>query len=479
MIKTDNMIKKFMRDGVKTQLLPITEVNIAHLGYMINTPHGPATINHVIKKEGLSGLTVTLAQDIHIECATHHQFIQNGQTVLANSLHIGDLIDTINGPTPILDIQHNDITTFYDISIDAPHIYYDSRGIAHHNTITTATLAHVTEPYGRSIVVVPSTSLILQTEEDFITVGLDVGVYFGNRKDLHKKHTICTWQSLNVLHKKSIEDENAVITLKEFLRGVSTVIVDECHTVRADILRSLLTHNISNASIRWGLTGTIPKEAYEYESLFASVGPLIGGIAAHELQTQGYLSTCNVNVIQTIEFREFISFTQEIQYLSSNTQRMHHLAHLIDTISHTGNTLVLVNRINAGTLLKAEILKISGIDVPFIHGSVQVNARKEEYDDAKITNNKIILATYGVAALGINIPRLFNLVLVDPGKGFIRVIQSIGRGLRRAEDKNHVEIYDITSTLKYSKRHLTIRKRFYKDAHYPFNIKKLDWTTTT
>jgi superfamily II DNA or RNA helicase len=281
------------------------------------------------------------------------------------------------------------------------------------------------------------------------------------------------------LHKKSIEDENAVITLKEFLRGVSTVIVDECHTVRADILRSLLTHNISNASIRWGLTGTIPKEAYEYESLFASVGPLIGGIAAHELQTQGYLSTCNVNVIQTIEFREFISFAQEIQYLSSNTQRMHHLAHLIDTISHTGNTLVLVNRINAGTLLKAEILKISGIDVPFIHGSVQVNARKEEYDDAKITNNKIILATYGVAALGINIPRLFNLVLVDPGKGFIRVIQSIGRGLRRAEDKNHVEIYDITSTLKYSKRHLTIRKRFYKDAHYPFNIKKLDWTTTT
>jgi superfamily II DNA or RNA helicase len=89
--------------------------------------------------------------------------------------------------------------------------------------------------------------------------------------------------------------------------------------------------------------------------------------------------------------------------------------------------------------------------------------------------NKVIVATYGVAAVGINIPRIFNLVLFEPGKSFVRVIQSIGRGIRKAEDKDHVEIYDVTSNCKFAKRHLTQRKAFYKEANYPFSIEKIDW----
>jgi len=88
---------------------------------------------------------------------------------------------------------------------------------------------------------------------------------------------------------------------------------------------------------------------------------------------------------------------------------------------------------------------------------------------------KVIIATYGVAAVGINIPRIFNLVLLEPGKSFVRVIQSIGRGIRKAPDKDHVQIWDITSTCKFAKRHLTKRKAFYKEAAYPFTIQKLDW----
>jgi len=79
-----------------------------------------------------------------------------------------------------------------------------------------------------------------------------------------------------------------------------------------------------------------------------------------------------------------------------------------------------------------------------------------------------------VAAVGINIPRIFNLVLLEPGKSFVRVIQSIGRGIRKAEDKDHVEIWDITSACKYSKRHLIERKKFYKEAKYPFAITKVN-----
>jgi superfamily II DNA or RNA helicase len=91
--------------------------------------------------------------------------------------------------------------------------------------------------------------------------------------------------------------------------------------------------------------------------------------------------------------------------------------------------------------------------------------------------DKIIVATYGVAAVGINIPRIFNLVLLEPGKSFVRVIQSIGRGIRRAQDKDFVQIWDITSTCKFAKRHLTKRKAYYKDARYPFTHKKHEWMT--
>ena len=93
-------------------------------------------------------------------------------------------------------------------------------------TITTATLSHICEPYGRTMVIVPNKSLVVQTEEDYRNLGLDVGVYFGDRKELNKTHTICTWQSLNVLDKNSYDSE--ALTLAEFTEGISAVIVDEC-----------------------------------------------------------------------------------------------------------------------------------------------------------------------------------------------------------------------------------------------------------
>jgi superfamily II DNA or RNA helicase len=143
---------------------------------------------------------------------------------------------------------------------------------------------------------------------------------------------------------------------------------------------------------------------------------------------------------------------------------------LIKGIANSGNTLVLVNRIDTGNLLTEQIE-----DSVFISGEVKTKDRKEEYDEIAIADNKIIVATYGVAAVGINIPRIFNLVLLEPGKSFVRVIQSIGRGIRKAEDKDFVQIWDITSTCKYAKKHLTERKKFYKEAKYPFTIDKVDW----
>jgi superfamily II DNA or RNA helicase len=337
-------------------------------------------------------------------------------------------------------------------------------------TITTATLSQLCEQYGRTITIVPNKSLVEQTEEDFISVGLDVGVYYGDRKDLNKTHTICTWQSLNILEKKSKNHEHDILTLAEFLDGVRTVIVDEVHMAKAEVLKNLLTKNLSNACIRWGLTGTVPKEAFESESIFASIGPVVGGIKAHELQEKGVLSNCHVNVVQMIDLPEFRDYQSELKYLVTNDERMAYISNLIKQISNSGNTLVLVNRIDSGKFLINELP-----DAVFVSGEVKTKDRKDEYDEIKTSTNKIIVATYGVAAVGINIPRIFNLVLLEPGKSFVRVIQSIGRGIRRAEDKDFVQIWDVTSTCKFAKRHLTARKKFYKEAKYPFTLDKVDW----
>ena len=337
-------------------------------------------------------------------------------------------------------------------------------------TIITATLSHLCEKIGRTLVIVPNKSLVTQTEEDYINVGLDVGVYFGDRKELGKPHTICTWQSLNILDKKT-KDGEAVLTLAEFLDGVQTIIIDEVHQAKADVLKKLLTQNLRNAPIRWGLTGTIPKEQFEFQSILASIGPVINQISAKELQDKGVLSKCHVNVVQLLDTTVYNSYQEELKYLVTNKDRVKYLAKMCNNIKDSGNTLILVDRISAGEQLQEAIP-----DSVFIKGDVKLKDRKEQYDEIKEATNKVLIATYGVASVGINIPRIFNLVLIEPGKSFVRVIQSIGRGIRKAEDKDFVQIWDLTSSCKYAKRHLTARKKFYKEAEYPFTLEKVDWS---
>ena len=336
-------------------------------------------------------------------------------------------------------------------------------------TITTATLSHISEPYGRSLIIVPNKSLVTQTEEDYINCGLDVGVYFGDRKQLGKTHTICTWQSLNILDKKH-KDGSAVLSLAEFLDGVSTIIVDEVHQAKAEVLKNLLTRNLKNAPIRWGLTGTVPKEKFEFESIHASLGPVIGNITAKELQDKGVLSQCHVNICQLIDTVAHRDYQSELKYLVTDDARLDYIGTLLNKVKQTGNTLILVDRISAGEKLQ-ELIPGS----VFVKGDVKLKDRKEAYDEINEGTNHVVIATYGVASVGINIPRIFNLVLIEPGKSFVRVIQSIGRGVRKAKDKDFVQIWDLTSTCKFAKRHLTQRKKFYKEAEYPFTIEKIDW----
>jgi superfamily II DNA or RNA helicase len=334
-------------------------------------------------------------------------------------------------------------------------------------TIMTAALSQTCEQYGRTLIIVPNKDLVTQTEADYRNMGLDVGVYFGDKKEFGKTHTICTWQSLNNILKK---EKETGLTIAEFIENVVAVIVDEVHMAKADVLKSLLTEYMGHIPIRWGLTGTVPKEQFEFISLKVAIGDVISRLSASELQDKGVLAQCHVNIVQTEEHSEFTDYQKELKYLTTNKDRLDYIASLASEIIKSGNTLILVDRIEAGEGLAERIP-----NSVFVNGDMKSKNRKEHYDEVADTMDKTIIATYGVAAVGINIPRIFNLVLIEPGKSFVRVIQSIGRGIRKAQDKDHVQIWDITGNCKFAKRHLNKRKTFYKEANYPFTIEKVNY----
>jgi len=274
---------------------------------------------------------------------------------------------------------------------------------------------------------------------------------------------------LNVLLKNT-KNQVADVTIQDFIEDVVCIIIDEVHQAKADALKTLLTGVMSHIPIRWGLTGTIPKEKFESVALTCSIGPVVNQISAKELQDKGVLANCNVNVLQLIDLKEHQNYQSELKYLLDDEKRLDYIAGMIDNIVQSGNTLILVDRVNAGKELQKRIP-----NSVFVSGSTKAADRKEQYDEVAESSDKVIIATYGVAAVGINIPRIFNLVLLEPGKSFVRVIQSIGRGIRKAHDKDFVQIWDITSTCRFAKRHLTKRKAFYKEANYPFKVDKIDW----
>jgi superfamily II DNA or RNA helicase len=335
-------------------------------------------------------------------------------------------------------------------------------------TIITASLSSVIEKLGRTIVIVPSKNLVTQTEADYKNMQLDVGVYFGDRKEYGHKHTITTWQSLWNIVKNSNNPDT--IHIDEFIDGVVCVICDEAHSVNADVLKNMLSSVLAKIPLRYGLTGTIPKEEYAGTAITSCIGPVISKLTASELQDKGVLANCNIEILQFQDDMNFKTYHEENKYLMNDQLRLVTIADHIKKIAKTGNTLVLVDKINAGEIIVSNIP-----NSVFVNGSVKLSERQEQYDEVSVSDDKIIVATFGVAAVGINIVRIHNLILIEPGKSFVRVIQSIGRGLRKGFDKDSVNIYDVTSNCKFSKRHLTQRKAFYRESNYPFTLKKVSY----
>jgi len=337
----------------------------------------------------------------------------------------------------------------------------------------------------RSIIIVPDTTLTDQTRESYAMFGLDVGEYSGASKDLKHKHVVFTWQTL--------QNNPQVIT--EF----QMVIVDECQGLRGAVLTKLLNEYGKHISYRFGVTGTLPEGESDAIAVRIAVGSVRYEIPAHVLIEAGHLSTLEIDIIQMVvnlksqydDFKEqvktdpelskvtyakfkssyFPDFTSEKKFIQSQEKRLDWIANdLVNKSMLTGNVLCLVNGVAFGRKLAGKI-----DNAVFLHGKDHTKVRKEIYERFKDYDNLIVIATVNIAGTGLDITRIFNLILVDIGKSFIRVIQAIGRGLRKGGDKDHVFVSDICCDLKYSKRHSRKRITHYKGAKYPYKERKFDY----
>jgi superfamily II DNA or RNA helicase len=273
------------------------------------------------------------------------------------------------------------------------------------------------------IVIVPSSDLVTQTADEFRRIGIDVGEYSGDKKELDNMSTIATWQSL--------QNNPNIMAMYQ------VVIVDEAHGAKAEVVKKLINDNGAHIAFRFGVTGTIPKPEVDKLTLTCSIGDILVTVTSEWLIANGYLAEIEIEMVETQDDADLPDYSAEKSFLSKEEDRMEDIAKLIMQKRDThGNTMVLVNSIQFGRKLQK-----------MIDGSV--------------------IATAGIASTGISINRIFCLMLIDAGKSFIRAIQSVGRGLRRSSDKNRVYVVDVYSRLKYSKKHASERKKYYIAAAYP------------
>lgn len=319
-------------------------------------------------------------------------------------------------------------------------------------TLITAGLCEV---YGRdgyrTITIVPSGDLIKQTLEAFIMCGMDAGEYSGDKKELNRQHVIATWQSL----------QNNPQVMKLF----QVVLVDEAHGSKATVVKELINTYGAHIAFRFGVTGTFPKPLIDKYSLKCSIGNILKTITTKWLIENGYLAEIEIELLQTQEDVNLPDYSAEKAYLSRAEDRLDHIAFMIQQdMKLFGNTLVLVNSIPFGRKLQ----KLIPGSV-FLSGESDTDLRKDNYDEYENRDDVIVIATSGIASTGISIDRIFCLYLIDAGKSFIKAIQSLGRGLRKGRGKNKVWVKDISSCLKYSKKHLKDRIKWYTEAGYPFS----------
>ena len=319
------------------------------------------------------------------------------------------------------------------------------------------------------LIVVPTTSLVEQLFKDFQDYSWDSEnhchkIYQGKDKNSDKSVIITTWQSIYKLHKSFFEDFDVIIG-------------DEAHLFKSKSLITIMTH-LHHTKFRFGFTGTLDGTQTHKWVLEGLFGPSYKIIRTDELIEKGYLSKLNIKILTLKhQFRKFDNYEDEIQYLISHEKRNNFIKNL--TLNLKGNTLVLYSRVEThGEILFNLINKDKNEDRKcfFIHGAVNVKEREEVRRITEDESDAIIIASYGTFSTGINIKNLHNVIFASPSKSRIRNLQSIGRVLRKGNNKVKATLYDVADDISknscrnYTLNHLIERIKIYNEENFNYEL---------
>jgi superfamily II DNA or RNA helicase len=326
---------------------------------------------------------------------------------------------------------------------------------------------------GKTLIIVPTISLVSQMFKDFKDYGFDSETYihkitFGADKVSNKPIIVSTWQSIYKMP-------------KEWFAQFDLVIGDEAHLFKAQSLTKIMT-NLTECGYRFGLTGTLDGTQTHRLVLEGLFGRVKNVTTTKELIDTKKLADFKIKALilkhnkVSCEANKKAKYQEEINYLISSEMRNKFIINL--TISLKGNTLVLFQFVHKhGNVLYRMIAdKVENRKVFYVHGTVEAEERETVREITEKESNAIIVASYGTFSTGINIKNLHNIVFASPSKSKIRTLQSIGRVLRLAENKENATLFDIADDLTYKSRknfalnHFIERIKIYNEEKFEYKI---------
>jgi superfamily II DNA or RNA helicase len=315
----------------------------------------------------------------------------------------------------------------------------------------------------KCLIVVPGLSLVNQLQGDFG----DYGVTFtysgwtGGTKPQDTQVVICN--SENLL---------AQFTDNPWILSVNLLITDECHKISADNQISKIINKIHTPN-KFGFTGTLSDKLIDQWKTIGTFGSVIYEKKSKELRDEGYISDVEITALQLNHSKTTkLNYKDELEYLYKHEKRNQIISKLSESIS--GNVLVMVNHLDHGDILLSLMHTRSTKKVFFVKGEMEVEERKKIIDMMEEDDNIICIAMASIFSTGINIKNLPNIIFAGLGKSFIRVVQSIGRGLRLHDNKTKLRIIDVSDNLKYSQSHALHRQTIYDQEQIVFKNKIIE-----
>lgn len=330
----------------------------------------------------------------------------------------------------------------------------------------------------KTLIIVPTISLVAQLTKDFKDYGFESDehvhqIFAGSAKHTDKQIVISTWQSIYKMP-------------KEWFDQFDVVIGDEAHQFKAKSLTTIMA-NMTDCAYRIGLTGTLDGTQTHKLVLEGLFGLVKSVTTTKDLIDFGALAKFRIKALilkhteEQCKAHNKDKYQDEINYLVSSEARNKFIRNL--AISLKGNTLVLFQLVEKhGKKLHALIRQAAeeGRPIFFVHGGVGVDEREEVRRITEEESNAIIVASYGTFSTGINIKKLHNVIFASPSKAKIRVLQSIGRGLRLGKDKDVATLFDIADDLTHKNRknftlyHFVERMKIYTVEKFEYSIYNID-----